>query len=140
VITIVGQAPGRWGDPRRPLGGRCGIRLARAAGLGSVAELRARARLVNLLGSYPGKSGKGDAFPMVEAIGAAQRMRPCGIVLLAGKAVGRAFGIDSEFFEWRRRGGTRYAVIPHPSGVSRWWNDPRNVEVATRFLRGVFGA
>lgn len=25
-------------------------------------------------------------------------------------------------------------VLPHPSGVNRWWNDPANLEAARAFL------
>lgn len=30
---------------------------------------------------------------------------------------------------------TRAWVVPHPSGLNRWWNDPRNTEHAAHFLR-----
>lgn len=141
MITIVGQAPGRRARGEGPLGGACGRRLARLAGFGSFVELRQRAKLVNLLDRFPGKNGRGDAFPMIAAIETASAMKPRGVVLLAGKNVAAAFGFDgAEFFEWRRRGTTRFAVIPHPSGLSRWWNDPFNVTRAAAFLREVFRA
>lgn len=112
--------------------------MARLAGLAGYEELASRARLVNLLPAFPGKNGKGDAFPVGTARLVAERMRLRGLVLLAGRNVGEAFGLAADYFEWRRRGATRYVVIPHPSGVSRWWNDPRNVIRASAFLRGVF--
>lgn len=121
--TIVGQAPGRTRGEREALEGPCGDRFARLAGLGGVGELRARARLVNLLGEWPGRAGKGDAFL-------------AGEVLLLGRGVARAFRVDSPFLEWRRVGGAVVAVVPHPSGVSRWWNCPENRARASAFLRG----
>lgn len=118
-----------------PLEGPCGDRLARLAGMPGHRELRRRARLVNLLPAWPGKSGKGDAFPLREARDRARRLRTRGTVLLAGRVVAAAFGLaDAEYFEPRGR----FHVIPHPSGVSHWWNDPANVRRARRFLRAVF--
>jgi hypothetical protein len=35
------------------------------------------------------------------------------------------------FLRWH--GGV--AILPHPSGVNHWYNDPRNVARARRFLR-----
>ena len=57
-------------------------------------------------------------------------------VLLAGRGVAGAFGVDLPFFLWAEERGMMVAVVPHPSGVSRWWNDPANERRARRFLRG----
>lgn len=137
TITIVGQAPGPSGG--EPFRGRSGARLAALMGLASVEELADRANLVNVLSSFPGKAraGKGDAFPLERARRAARRMRLAGTILFAGKGVARAFGIGgAEYFEWRAiDAATTAAVIPHPSGVSRWWNEPGNEERARAFLR-----
>lgn len=38
-----------------------------------------------------------------------------------------------------RRRAVRVAVVPHPSGINRWWNDPANVEAARSFLREALG-
>lgn len=40
------------------------------------------------------------------------------------------------WLEWR--GGV--AFHPHPSGLSRWWNDPRNIERAKEFWDEVLRA
>lgn len=62
-------------------------------------------------------------------------------MLLAGKGVARAFGVgDARFFEWLDLGGAMVAVIPHPSGISHWWNAPANRKKAARFMRGAIGA
>ncbi len=140
MVMIVGQAPGRSRGSALPLEGPSGDRLARLAGMSGHDDLRRRATLVNLLPGFPGKSGKGDAFPLPEARLAAFRMRlGRGRVLLAGKAVARAFGLQVlPYFRWTRHRRAWLAVIPHPSGVSHWWNEPRNVRRARRFMRSVF--
>jgi len=138
MATIVGQAPGRRGGP--PLRGPCGARLARLAGLSGVDELARRHELANLLPRFPGKRGKGDAFPPAEARRAAHGVRPKHRdVLLLGRHVARAFGVDRPFFEWWDLGRWRVAVVPHPSGVSRWWNDSANRARAAAFLREALG-
>jgi len=57
-------------------------------------------------------------------------------VLLIGQGVARAFGVQAGLLEWVEREGAWLAVVPHPSGVNRWWNELRNVERAAAFLRG----
>lgn len=137
-VTIVGQAPGRHGN-RRPFDGASGRRLARLAGLGSYEQLAARCRLQNVLGRWPGKQGRGDAFPLALARSGARasRFRGRGPVLLAGRRVAAAFGVRTGYFEWGELRGRPCAVIPHPSGISHWWNDPRNARRAAAFLREV---
>lgn len=125
------------------MAGRCGARLASLAGI-SLDEFLARTERVNLLDRYPGKSGKGDAFPMDEARRAAARLMfrlmdggiyaPVQPVVLLGGNVAGAFHVNRDLFIW----GQCYshplvAVAPHPSGISRWWNSPENIKTAKTF-------
>jgi hypothetical protein len=96
---------------------------------------------VNLIKRWPGPSAsrnKGDAFPLERAARAAARLElGDGPVILLGKGVAGAFGARADFFEWFELRGRRAVVIPHPSGVSRWWNEPANRRRASRFIRSV---
>ena len=68
-------------------------------------------------------------------------------VLLLGSNVAGAFGFfDRPALRWqtfyhfdgethRRVGPT--ALLPHPSGVNLWWNDPENRGRAARFMRAL---
>lgn len=146
-IVFVGQAPSRSTRGLPPLSGRSGRRLASLLGVDE-SELRRRYVLVNLLDGWPGKGDsdhpQGDRFPMSAARTAARKMIPklvgCRVVM-CGKNVRDAFGLGREFFEIsdaRLSIGDKmfeYCVIPHPSGVSRFWNDPENVDKVRRFLR-----
>lgn len=138
-ILIVGQAPGPTpSTSRRALDGRCGRRLERLMGIPEGALPRV-ARTVNLLPEWPGRSpsGKGDRFPVAEASQVAATLMLRGVVLFAGRGVAAAFGVRAPFFRWLRLGSARVAVVPHPSGISRWWNDPRNQDTAARFFRAL---
>ena len=101
---------------------------------------------INLLDHYPGPSRKGSNFPLAPAKRRAEELLeviPEAEFLLAGSRVARAFGMRSfdydylEPFEFR---GRCFAVIPHPSGIVRWWNDPRNRRAAEVFAEEVAGA
>lgn len=115
---------------------------------------------VNLLTTYPGHDAGGTLFPAVE--GAARALgliahletgmpwftfskvsvpRP-DCVLLAGMRVAKAFGCGgADMFEvlprFVRPGLPPMIVVPHPSGVSRWWNDPQNRRVALAFFNAL---
>lgn len=182
-ILFVGQAPSRDTDGQPPFTGRSGRKLAKLCGI-SHAEFLNAFELVNLLERWPGKSGKGDAFPMAEArlVAASLDFRNRPLVVLVGRNVARAFdaadvayfkafllgrvsavGINTHDFSsaWRLpdqpaqtvlqggalmsnidRGGAGYVeikyvpavVIPHPSGLNRWWNSPANTEKARQFM------
>lgn len=149
-VAFVGQAPGRRFGRRLAFEGPTGDRLARACGLESHQELRERALLINLWGRYPGPSGRvqGDGFVSAAAARAAARRRArllasrgCEIVVCCGRAVATGFGLgDRPFLSWgelqlRRGVLARVAVVPHPSGVSRWWNDPAARRRASNFLQ-----
>jgi len=133
---LVGQAPNAEGGGP-PLTGRGGRRIAEFAGLSWEQYLAAFDR-INLLDSFPGKDGKGDAFPAEEGRRAAERLAPSLAgrrVVLLGKAVACAFGIGSErYFERGDLNGMDVSVAPHPSGLSTWWNDPGNREAARTFF------
>ena len=59
-IGLAGQAPSRRGDPRKPLAGPNGQKIARLAGLNHDELIACRRRHLNT--HYNGKRGKGDAF------------------------------------------------------------------------------
>lgn len=135
-VLIVGQAPSRLSDPREPLSGRSGRRLASLLAL-DLPEFLAAYDRVNLLARFPGKLSKGDAFPIDRARRRAAAIlaatEPRRLVLL-GRGVSAAFGLrDASLLAWRPLAGHLAAVCPHPSGVCLWWNDPRNVGQARAF-------
>ena len=59
-IGLVGQAPSRRGDPRKPLAGPNGQKIARLAGISHDELIGCRRKHLNT--HYSGKRGKGDAF------------------------------------------------------------------------------
>lgn len=134
MITVVGEAPGRTSDPSRPFaGGRCQTNLERLLGVG----FHDRCRVLNLLRRWPGRTDrKGSRFPLAAAAAAAGRLELDGPTVLVGKRVARAFRLGSAgFFEATEVRGRPAMVVPHPSGVNLWWNDPKRVEVAACRVR-----
>lgn len=131
---LVGEAPNRMGG--EPFTGRAGRVLEALAGFPPRREFDC----VNLLQSWPGQAGKGSAFPLHDARVAAAAMLavlPQGrVVVIAGKRAAAAFGIRRpEFLRWYAVGGKVLGVLPHPSGINRWLNDPTNRAAAGQFLR-----
>lgn len=57
-------------------------------------------------------------------------------VVFLGRRVAEAFGIRRPFLRWNVEQDKRIlsCTIPHPSGKSRWWNDPRNRSDAEKFI------
>lgn len=146
-IVLCGQAPGKGGDPRRPLvGGITGHRLQQLSGLSVDAYVGTFDRC-NVLDYWPGYARpKGDVFPMRVARAAA-RQKALGwdgrVVVFVGRAVANAFlvGEDVAYFEWGQMQievpvevRYRFAVIPHASPVNLFWNDSANVAAARRFF------
>lgn len=135
---IIGEAPARTGDPRKPLLGRCGNRLARLSGLDLQDYARRFAR-ANVLEQWPGKLDKGDAFDLPAARARAailrRRFRGGRLVVLLGHRTALAFGLRSAYLQRHRVSCANVVVLPHPSGINRWWNEPENVRRASSFLR-----
>lgn len=105
---------------------------------------------VNLLPYFPGKHKRDDKFPMSPAKLAALVMRPLLAgrrVVLVGRGVANAFGVEAEFHQWSVLEARRYcpiqrephaihlAVVPHPSGRNRWYNQDENLQLARDFWR-----
>lgn len=149
---LIGQAPGPNTNPDYPLfpapSRSAGARLADIMGLSRGEYLRAFDR-ANLIPEFPGKDGNGeDKFPRSPARFAAQVMRPLlrgRTVVLVGRQVAQAFGVESDWHEWqdlqvgpyhavtRCPGVARIAVVPHPSGRNHWYNSELNRASARRF-------
>jgi hypothetical protein len=141
-IGLVGQAPSRRGDPRKPLAGSNGQKIARLAGMSHDELIGCRRKHLNT--HYSGRRRKGDAFNRSEG-----NVNACNVLLdwrverivLLGKNVARCFGLrDVPFLAEIRIYGRRFLIFPHPSGTNRWWNERRNErrarQVLQRFLRG----
>lgn len=143
---IYGQAPGKKPkeDPRVPfIGGRNGRFLAELAGVDEkvLADLFV---FRNVLDYYPGPNGdgKGDAFPMDEARARARELMDdwCwgDTVLFAGHGVAQAFGTPRRYpyFKWHEPvHGVQCVVVPHPSGLNRFWNNHALVARASHFWK-----
>lgn len=141
-LLLIGQAPGRGGDPSRPLEGRIGRRLAEMIGV-SFDEYLLIAERTNLLTEWTGKKGKGDSWDALAARERASELRqvfPGRVAVLLGRNVARAFGLgDLEWLAWMDFCEGAVGAIPHPSGIVIWWNDPANRSRAFEFLREALG-
>lgn len=146
-VLFVGQAPGRRA-PRtaRAFGGPgAGSRLAKLCGL-THGEFLSRCRTANLIKGWPGKNGKGDAFPFAVARRGLHRIiktdlwRDADRIVFVGQGVARVVlpNISTVMVkrpcEWYF---SRFAYLPHPSGVNRWYNDRSNTRRAETFLRAL---
>jgi hypothetical protein len=141
-IGLVGQAPSRRGDPRKPLAGPNGRKIARLAGMSYDELIACRRKHLNT--HYSGKRSKGDAFDHAKGnVNAANVLLDWRVerIVLLGKNVARCFGFrDVPFLAEISIYGRRFLIFPHPSGINRWWNERRNErrarQLLQRFLRG----
>jgi len=96
--------------------------------------------IVKVLDYWPGRSGKGSAFPRQEARERAQVIwdeHPLKRrFLFIGIRTAQSFRIWApDIAEWFDHRGRRVAVLPHPSGVNTiWWNQPENREMVREFM------
>ena len=148
---VIGQAPGRPTDAGylSPFEGPCGERLASLLGI-KWRHFMTMVERANLIQEWPGKSGRGDKFPRARGTISALAMVMRGQldnrkVVLLGKEVARCFGLaDMRYLETRtdnQEGGIESSVflLPHPSGVNRWWNSKRNVLAASKAFKVFLG-
>ena len=139
-LLLVGQAPSKRGSSDCPLEGAIGRKIASLARISFEKYLEKTDRM-NVFSCWPGKgkSGKGDAFCVREAKQhAAEKVHLLRnrCVIFVGKATAAAFCLQAEFLKWEvsREFACCFAVVPHLSGIVRWWNEPGNRLRAGRFL------
>ena len=142
---VVGEAPSRTSDPADPITGRCGAKIAALAGL-TVDEFADRFERANLLDAYPGKldGSKGTLWDPISAKKRAdeivgERFGASRYVVLLGRRVATAFGVGRVDYmeETAAIRGAAVVVLPHPSGINRWYNDARNVARASAFMKRI---
>ena len=141
---LVGQAPGPSERvSRRPFSGRAGKELDRwmiRAGFESPDEFRRQTYIAALMRCLPGRnaSGTGDLRPPPAAIANCAHwldaelriLKPKVLMLVGQMAINRFLGPGPlELRVGRRFGDSPVMVpLPHPSGTSRWLNQPANRE------------
>lgn len=155
-ILLVGQAPGlRATIQDRPFAGIAGDKLRAWFEKGGIpkSEFYARIHFAAVTRCYPGRlpGARGDRVPSPEEQALCRPwldelvrvLRPA-IVLLVGSLAIRTFlgpfkSLSDVVGTFAIRDGIRYLPLPHPSGVSRWLNEPVNVAAVDRamaILRG----
>jgi uracil-DNA glycosylase len=141
-FMLVGQAPGPTEMvSRRPFSGRAGKELDRwmvRAGFASPEEFRKLTYIAALMRCFPGRNatGTGDLPPPRAAtancahwLDAELRiLKPRVLMPVGGMAINRFLGPGPLEERVGKRFGERPIIIPlpHPSGTSRWLNDPAN--------------
>lgn len=136
---FVGEAPSRSTERfgGHALTGETGRRLAEWSGL-SAAAFRAAADCRNVYPTLPSRWVHVRAAELARVLWNAPETQRAPLVVLLGSRVARAFGfVHAVHFEVYQTGGPAVAVMPHPSGLNRFWNDPANVALAEAFLRRV---
>jgi uracil-DNA glycosylase len=143
-FLLVGQAPGPTERvSRRPFSGRAGKELDRwmlRAGFESPEEFRRLTYIAALMRCFPGRNaaGTGDLRPPPAGIAncahwldAELRMLEPSVLIPVGQmAINRFLGPGPLEDRIGKRFGERPVIVPlpHPSGTSRWLNEPANRE------------
>jgi hypothetical protein len=149
-------------DPRT----RSGKKLAELMGVADMTKAFACVNLVDRWPGVTSRGGAHPNGLARRAAGALWLSLPAEARLVfVGRRVGEAFDPyfdESPFFSWERlyitqlpgsvvterghgalqvvsdaRVGRDVVLVPHPSGMNRWWNDPKNRAKAARFFRGL---
>lgn len=141
-IVIVGQQPNA-NDPEDPLAPDnpmwAGYRLMSLAGL-TPGEYRDRFQRINL--NYEAESKFRVSTPQRHrAMDIFTTVREDDILVILGTAVEKAFKgllppLQPCIIQKAHR-NVDVVLIPHPSGLNRWWNDPMNTKLAVETLKQV---
>jgi uracil-DNA glycosylase family 4 len=147
---IVGQAPGAQTEAKRfHFAGPGGILLSKwliSAGY-DPDHWREQCYITSLTRCFPGKApnGKGDRRPSPAELGLCRPflddelrlVQPRIILAIGGMAIEHFLGrapLQSVVGTCVEQDGRRILPLPHPSGVSRWLNDPQNQQLVRRAL------
>lgn len=160
-ILLVGQAPGPIEtDQSRPFAGRAGRQLMRwmtRAGFDGDEDVRHRVYMTAMTTCFPGKrqGGAGDRRPTPREVSLCspwldsvlellqpRLILPVGSLALTrflprlrlDDAVGVAFSIDGRHVAAAPSSHPVLLPLPHPSGQSRWLNDPSRAALLDRAL------
>lgn len=150
-IMLIGQAPGQTElTKRRPFAGPAGrVLFGWMHSIGIEEEtFRQQVYMTAITKCFPGRarSGSGDRRPSAAEIQLCRPyleaqlalIRPEVVLLVGGLAIERYFpktplvDLIGRRFE---RDGARFIPLPHPSGASRWLNDPDNRELLQQALK-----
>jgi uracil-DNA glycosylase len=150
---LVGQAPGPVErESRRPFSGRAGKELDRwmvRAGFASPEEFRHLTYIAALMRCFPGRNraGTGDLKPPTAAVANCAHwlddelriLKPKVLILVGQLAIARFLGPGPLEDRVGQRFGERPVMVPlpHPSGQSRWLNEPANRERLAAALAAV---
>jgi uracil-DNA glycosylase family 4 len=153
-IMLVGQAPGPVEDDvTRPFAGRAGAQLMRwftRAGFDGERDVRERVFMTSMTTCFPGRlpNNAGDRRPGAAEVALCRPwldtyldlLRPALLICVGGLAhgrflhgrrletiVGQAWSKDGELVEGIPAHAPVLLPLPHPSGQSRWLNDPEHV-------------
>lgn len=153
-IMLVGQAPGPVEDDvTRPFAGRAGAVLMRwlvRAGFADEDEVRARVFMTSMTTCFPGRlpRGSGDRRPSAREVALCsgwidaylEVLAPALIIPIGTLAharflpgcrledlVGHAWSASGEVIRGLPPGAPALLPLPHPSGQSRWLNQPDHV-------------
>lgn len=107
-----------------------------------LATLLAECDTTNLLGRYPGGSGKGTAWDREAAQRAARRKPLKGVTVILGKRVLDAYSSTTcpwldgiRWGEWRKGPrGQMVTLVPHPSGINQLYNNAELRDLVGRTL------
>jgi uracil-DNA glycosylase len=136
---FIGRCPGR--DGSLPLEGKAAILFAGLIGITTETFLAGVDR-VNLVDEYySGYLSLPTAHRAARAIRLGIGDRECHIIL-CGMDVARAFGVYGHaYFHWIKDwqyAGQRFAIVPHPSRLNRWWDEKMNRSRARKFLTNLW--
>jgi uracil-DNA glycosylase family 4 len=152
-IAIVGQAPGAVEiETGKPFSGRSGVELRRWLAEAGIGEDTLPYRTA-ITKCFPGKAstGSGDRRPSPAEVALCAPwlarelalLRPRVILAVGGLAIERIWGrvpLEAAVGHARVDNGVTYIPLPHPSGASRWLNDPGHRALLRRALRRIRAA
>jgi uracil-DNA glycosylase family 4 len=161
-ILLVGQAPGPVEDDvTRPFAGRAGRQLMRwmvRAGFESEADFRSRVFMTSMTTCFPGRlrGARGDRRPTAREVALCSGWLDSYLTLLRPRlvicvgtlsqarflpglrlddSVGRAWTAAGLAVDGTPTSAPALLPLPHPSGQSRWLNEPARVLLLDEALR-----
>ena len=149
-IMVIGQAPGQRSIAKgRSFSGPGGTILQKwleQAGF-PPGYLHSHVYLSSLTRCDPGRNprGDGDRRPSPSEIALCkpfldaelQLLQPRAVLLVGTMAIETFFGkvkLEEVIGTYQEHGGMLFLPLPHPSGVSRWLNDPEHLKLHQRAL------